>query len=139
MDKHAHKMMIAYVLGRYEEDNGKEVNWLDIIKGGIYELLRRSVISDIQSPVYKEIAKNTSLLNKLNYMIYKEVESSFTYDQTKNEFESYLLDENYLQPLAKKILDAAHRYSTYWEFQIIRHACIIYFDFFLHSYHSLNC
>jgi putative hydrolase of HD superfamily len=122
MDKHSHKLMIAYVLARYEEDNGNEVNWLDIIKGGIYEHLRRAVISDIQAPVYKEIVKNTALLNKLNYMIFKEVESSFPSEETRKEFENYLLDENYLQPLAKKILDASHSYSTYWEFQLIRHA-----------------
>lgn len=122
MDKHAHKMMIAYILARYEEDLGKEFDWLDIIKGGIYELLRRSVISDIQSPVYKEIAKNEALLTKLNYMIYKEVEHGISQNEIKHEFEKYLLDPQYLHPHSKKILDAAHRYSTYWEFQIVRHA-----------------
>lgn len=122
MDKHAHKMMIAYILARYEEDLGREFVWLDIIKGGIYELLRRSVISDIQSPVYKEIVKNEKLLEKLNYMIFKEVETAFNDDRIKEEFKKYLLDEDYLHPLSKRILDGAHRYSTYWEFQIIRHA-----------------
>ncbi|MDC1067683.1 HD domain-containing protein [Candidatus Kapabacteria bacterium] len=122
MDKHAHKMMIAYVLARYEEDIGNEFSWSDIIKGGIYELLRRSVISDIQSPVYEEIAKNKSLLSKLNYMIFKEVENKIPQKEIRDEFEQYLLDKDSLHPLSRKILDGAHRYSTYWEFQIIRHA-----------------
>ena len=58
IDKHSHKMMIAYCLAKYEEAAGKEFVWNDIIKGGIYELIRRNVISDIQSPVFKEISKN---------------------------------------------------------------------------------
>lgn len=120
MDKHAHKMMIAYVLGRYEEDHGQEFVWRDIIKGGIYELIRRSVISDIQSPVYREIAKNEQLLSKLNYMIYKEVEDKLPSDFVKKEFERYLLDDEFLHPHSKKILDAAHKYSSYWEFQLVR-------------------
>lgn len=120
MDKHAHKMMIAYVLGRYEEDHGQEFVWRDIIKGGIYELIRRSVISDIQSPVYREIAKNEKLLSKLNYMIYKEVEDKLPSDFVKKEFERYLLDDEFLHPHSKKILDAAHKYSSYWEFQLVR-------------------
>ncbi|MCX6148051.1 MAG: hydrolase, partial [Candidatus Kapabacteria bacterium] len=66
MDKHAHKMIIAYCLGKYEEEAGVDFVWGDIIKGGIYELIRRSVISDIQSPVYREISKNKPLLAKLN-------------------------------------------------------------------------
>lgn len=122
MDKHAHKMMIAYVLGRYEEDHGNEFNWRDIIKGGIYELIRRSVISDIQSPVYREIAKNEKLLTKLNYMIYKEVEDKLPSEFVKNEFERYLLDSTFLHPHSRKILEAAHKYSSYWEFQIVRNA-----------------
>ncbi len=122
MDKHAHKMMIAYVLGRYEEDEGKEFIWRDVIKGGIYELIRRSVISDIQSPVYREISKNKKLLHKLNYMIYKEVESKLPNDIIRNEFENYLLNDDFLHPHSKRILDAAHKYSSYWEFQIIRQA-----------------
>lgn len=122
MDKHAHKMMIAYVLARYEEDCVNEFSWRDIIRGGIYELMRRSVISDIQSPVYREIAKNKTLLHKLNYMIYKEVETKLPNDTIRNEFERYLLDDTFLHPHSVKILEAAHKYSSYWEFQIIRNS-----------------
>lgn len=122
MDKHAHKMIIAWCIGKFEEDSGKEVDWLKIIKGGVYELVRRSVISDIQSPVYKELSKNKKLLQKLNYMIFKEVEPRIRNEKIKKEFEDYLLDEDYLDPLSKRILDGAHRYSSYWEFQIVRQA-----------------
>lgn len=122
MDKHAHKMMIAYCLARYEESEGNDFNWTDIIKGGIFELIRRNVISDIQSPVFKEISQNKNLVKKLNFMIYKEVEKKFANEEIKDEFYEYMTNENYLHPHSKTILDAAHIYSTYFEFMIVRHA-----------------
>lgn len=120
MDKHAHKMIIAWCLGKYEEDKGAEFVWEDIIKGGIYELLRRIVISDIQSPIYKEIAKNKKLLKKLNKHIYEEIEPKIGNKEIKEEFKNYLFDPDYIHPLSRQILEAAHKYSSYWEFQIIR-------------------
>ena len=38
LDKQAHKMIIAYVLGKYEENNS-DFNWIDIIEGSIFEYL----------------------------------------------------------------------------------------------------
>jgi len=122
MDKHAHKMVIAWIIARYEQDAGIDFSWRDIVKGGIYELLRRNVISDIQSPVYKEISKNKKLLEKLNYMIFKEVEGKIENEKIRNEFEEYLLKNETYHPHSLKILEAAHRYSSYWEFQIVKNA-----------------
>ncbi len=120
MDKHSHKMIIAWCLGKYEEEKGNKFDWIDIIKGGIYEFLRRIVISDIQSPVYKEIAKNKSLMQKMNEHVYDEMEPVLASDEIREEFRNYLLNEDYIDPLSRKILDAAHKYSSYWEFQIIK-------------------
>ncbi len=122
IDKHSHKMMIAYCLAKYEEEAGKEFVWNDIIKGGIFELIRRNVISDIQSPVFKEISKNKNLVKKLNFMIFKEVENKFSNDEIKNEFYQYMTEDDYIHPYSQKILDAAHIYSTYYEFLIVRNA-----------------
>jgi putative hydrolase of HD superfamily len=115
-------MMIAYCLAKYEEAAGKDFSWNDIIKGGIFELIRRNVISDIQSPVFKEISKNKDLVKKLNYMIYKEVEGKFANQTIRDEFHSYMTEEDYLHPYSRRILEAAHIYSTYYEFLIVRHA-----------------
>ncbi len=75
MDKNAHKMVIAYCLAKYEEDIGNEVNWLNIIKGGIYELLRRVVISDIKSPVYRKIREDHhDVFVELNKWVFAQLE-----------------------------------------------------------------
>lgn len=122
IDKHSHKMMIAYCLAKYEEDAGKDFSWNDIIKGGIFELIRRNVISDIQSPVFKEISKNKELVKKLNFMIYKEVENKFENPTIRDEFKQYMTEEDYIHPYSQRILSAAHIYSTYYEFLLVKNA-----------------
>ena len=124
LDKHSHKMIIAYCLGKYEEDAGNKVNWNGIIMGGIFELLRRIIISDIKSPVYRKIKENYKpQFLELNKWVFKQLETelaSVASGTVRDEFKEYLLNENYLDPLTSKILNAAHIYSSYWEFQIIR-------------------
>lgn len=120
MDKHAHKMIIAYCLAKYEEERGTEFDWIDIIRGGIYELLKRIEISDIQSPVYKEISKNKELMQKLNIHVYNSLEPVISNQIIKDEIRKYLTEPGFIHPNSKRILDAAHKYSSYWEFQIIK-------------------
>jgi putative hydrolases of HD superfamily len=122
MDKHAHKMIIAYCLGKYEESAGNIFDWQEVIKGGIYELLRRIVISDIKSPIYREIKKNKDVFQKLNKYIFSELEPKIEDKVIKEEIEFFLLAEPAGYSLSSRILEAAHIYASYWEFQIIRHA-----------------
>jgi putative hydrolase of HD superfamily len=124
MDKHAHKMFIAYILGKYEEQNGKKVNWDDIIKGGIFELLRRIIISDIKSPIFYKLKIDfKETFDKLNEWVYKSIESKFEDETIKKEFHSFLNDESSLDPFSMRILEASHIYSSYWEFlKIIKQA-----------------
>jgi len=43
LDKQAHKMMIAFVIGKYEElINGKgRLNWIKLMEGGLFEFLQK--------------------------------------------------------------------------------------------------
>ncbi|MFX0139536.1 MAG: HD domain-containing protein [Candidatus Hodarchaeota archaeon] len=125
MDKHAHKMIIAYCLGKYEEENQKKVNWENIIKGGFYEFLRRIVISNIKSPIYRKIRLNhPKIFSELNSWIYEELKSCLSElsNNILNEFKEYLKNDDYIERPTKDILKAAHLYASYWEFQIIKQA-----------------
>ncbi len=105
MDKHAHKMIIAYVLGKYEEDRGKQVNWIKIINCGIFELLRRIILSDIKSPVYHNIKDNhPEIIKKLNNKVYDEYKDIISNAQFKDEFKDYLDNKNYPDELSREIL-----------------------------------
>lgn len=124
MDKHAHKMFIAFVLGKYEELNGKTVNWNDIIRGGIFEVLRRIVISDIKSPIFYKIKLDyPDTFRKLNEWVINKIKDKINNLEIEKEFKDYLFEKEYLDPLSFKILHAAHIYASNWEFQkIIKHA-----------------
>lgn len=124
LDKNAHKMIVAYCLGKYEEAAGHRVDWNGIIKGGIFELLRRIVISDIKSPVYRKIReKYKQQFVELNKWVFDKLQGDLACVAAGgvcDEFREYLMNDDYLDPLSAKILDAAHIYASYWEFQIIR-------------------
>ncbi len=122
MDKHAHKMMIAYCIGKYEEAEGREVYWDKIIKSGIYELLRRIVISDIKSPIYNEIKKNKPVFEKLNHYVYEQLEPKITSDIIRNELFEFLTKDIGTEDINDRIINASHNYASLWEFQIIRNS-----------------
>jgi len=122
IDKHSHKMLIAYILAKYEEDRGNIIDWNLIIKDGIYELLRRIVISDIKSPIYQEIRKNKNVFAKLNEYIYATLEPILINLEIKEEFREFLFKEKDLNELNYRVMEAAHSYASLWEFQIIETA-----------------
>ena len=45
LGKQAHKMVVAWVLGRAEEDAGCAVDWNALIEGGIFEFMYRVVVT----------------------------------------------------------------------------------------------
>jgi putative hydrolase of HD superfamily len=120
MDKHAHKMIIAYCLAKYEESNGAVIDWQKIIKFGIFELIRRIVISDIKSPIYREVKKNKKVFEKLNEYVYTQIEPKIESKILLNELRDFLFTETDPNEISMRILDAAHIYASYWEFQIIK-------------------
>ncbi len=123
MDKTAHKMIIAWCLGRCEEDAGRVMNWERLINGGIFELMRRIVISDIKSPIYNRIREeHPDVFRELNEWVCRQMEAHLEDQAIRKEFRSYLMDADYLDAHTRLVLDAAHLYATFWEFRIIRHA-----------------
>jgi putative hydrolase of HD superfamily len=119
MDKHAHKMIIAYCLGKYEEMDGNKIDWQEMIRRGIYELMRRIVISDIKSPIFTEIKKNKKVFRELNKYVFNKLKPMIGSERIQNEFEEFLFDEGE-ETLTARVLEAAHIYSSYWEFEIIK-------------------
>jgi len=122
MDKHAHKMMIAYTIAKYEEENNKTINWQLLIKNGIYELIRRIIISDIKSPIYAEIKKNKTVFKELNNYVFRQIEPKIENIDIRNELADFLFQDTDKSDLTNRVLEAAHVYSSFWEFQIIKQA-----------------
>lgn len=119
LDKQGHKMIIAYILSKFEESKS-DFNWIEIIEGGIFELLQRIVITDLKPTLLYEFKKDVDKYNKLNQWVFKELESVITPlgEEFSEKFRDYFHESD--DTLNKKILSAAHFYATRWEFDIIK-------------------
>ncbi len=119
LDKQAHKMMIAFVIAKYEEGiQGKgRLDWIKLIEGGLFEFLQRVVLTDIKPPIFNRIrSKHGDVLNRL--MLENLSGSMEGVEGLRTRFETYLMDpgEAFFE---KRILRAAHDLATYWEFRMI--------------------
>lgn len=121
LDKQAHKMVIAYFLGKFEEAK-QGFSWIEIIEGGIFELLQRIVITDLKPPIFYKIKKDQIKYARLQEWVYDQLEPMLSsLDQGFGErFRGYFSKRD--DTLNKRILSAAHFYATKWEFDIIAHA-----------------
>ncbi len=121
LDKQAHKMVIAYVIAKIEEDKGSKVNWLDLIEGLIFEFLYRLVLTDIKPPVFHRMMVERR--NEMNSHVLKQLKDdldSFNNKEFKQKFENYF--SNPENTFERRILRAAHYLATNWEFKIIYHS-----------------
>jgi len=121
LDKQAHKIMIAYLIAKFEEnDRGVNINWIKLIEGGIFELLQRVVLTDIKPMVFHKMMANKG--KELNQYVINKIDKDIKplAGNFKEKFENYLLDPDYAK-VEKHILMAAHYLATNWEFKLIYH------------------
>ena len=121
LDKQAHKMIIAYFLGKFEEGN-PGFDWIEVIEGGLFELLQRLVITDLKPPIFYKIKADKEKYRRLNDWIFKEIEpviSPMGGDFSKR-FRDYFTSPR--KNINRRILEAAHYFATKWEFGIIERA-----------------
>ena len=118
IDKQAHKMVIAYFLGKFEEETAG-FSWVEIIKGGLFELLQRIVLTDLKPPIFYRIKDDKLKYRQLNEWVYQELEPVLTPlgRDFCAVFRNYFFDET--DNINRRILNASHFYATKWEFDII--------------------
>ncbi|MCM8774523.1 MAG: HD domain-containing protein [Candidatus Omnitrophica bacterium] len=120
LDKQAHKMIIAYLLGKCEEDSGnRDVDWLEIIEGGLFEFLQRIILTDLKPPLFNKIKEDKEKYNRLNAWIYEKISPVIAPLGEKfcSRFKEYLNSSS--NSINREIVGAAHFYATRWEFKII--------------------
>jgi len=119
LDKQAHKMIILYVLARYEEeDHGAKLDWLAMIEGGIIEFLHRIVLTDIKPPIFHKLMRVHGAM--LNEWVYGQIRKRIpdVDEEFMKKMKKHLDDPSY-KPKEKKLLRAAHYLASQWEFKII--------------------
>lgn len=118
LDKQAHKMVIAYFLGKFEEDS-RGHDWISIIEGGIFEFLQRLVLTDLKPQIFYKIKEDSDKYAALNEWVARELEPFISPlgDPFVRRFKQYFAQSE--DSINRRILSAAHFYATKWEFDII--------------------
>lgn len=121
LDKQAHKMVIAYFLGKFDE-NEQGFSWIEIIEGGIFELLQRVVLTDLKPPVLYKIKEDSAKYKELNTWVYQQLQPAISPlgDDFCQRFTDYFSHTD--ESLSRRILAAAHFSATAWEFGILERA-----------------
>ncbi len=123
MDKSAEKMVLVYIIGKFEEQKGKKIDWEWLIYASLFELLRKIALCDIKSPVQRMIRKQyPAEYAKLNEWVFEQYETLITDEDLKYKFKKYI-DQNtnkqQEETLEMRIFRAAHKYSTMREFEML--------------------
>ena len=121
LDKQAHKMTIAYLLGKFEEGT-EGFNWVEVIETGIFDFLQRLVLTDLKPQLLWKIkTENHQKYEELNEWVYAKLEP---YIQSLGEDFCRRYKERFTKPanINTKIVDAAHLYASKWEFDFIERA-----------------
>ncbi len=126
MDKHAEKVVVAYIIAKYEENLGKVIDWEWLIYASLFDLLIKIQLCDIKSPV-QTLIKNEypEEYSKINQWVLERYSSLIEDKDLLRSFKSYLeslsgfsAQKNEL-PLTVRIFRAAHKYSTFRELEMI--------------------
>ncbi len=120
MDKAAQTAVLAYVLGKLEEDRGNPVDWDRIIYGVFFDLLRKIALSDIKSPVQRMLrTEYPQEYEKLNRWIVERYEQLLGGGPLLNAFSVYLRSSDDTRDTSWKVMRAAHKYSAIRELEMI--------------------
>jgi len=115
LDKQAHKFIIAYFIAKLEDD----INFTHLIEAGIFEFLRRVVVTDIRPDVFRKALQKKS--TEINSWVIEKLKNSLKDIDNGNflqKLEEFLNDQN-MYKKERFILKAASYLSTRWEFSIV--------------------
>ncbi len=126
MDKAAEKMVVSYIIGKYEENRGEKIDWEWMIYASVFDLLRKIALCDIKSPVQRLIhSKYPDEYLKLNEWVLTQYRDMIENDEIFNRFQDYIAAKcgnGSLTPAQEKtarVYGAAHKYSTMRELEMI--------------------
>ena len=94
LDKQAHKFIIAYFIAKLEND----INYTHLIEAGIFEFLRRVVVTDIRPDVFRKALQKKS--KEINAWVISKLTPSIKDIDNKEFIKENLLNQNdtlYLQ------------------------------------------
>ena len=118
LDKQAHKVLIAYVLAKFEQSQRQQpIQWLDLIEGAMFEFLHRVTLTDIKPQVFHRMMRQKGA--QLNAWVIEKLTPSMEKDHSElfGRFKNYFMQSS--NAIEKKILQASHYLATQWEFKLL--------------------
>ncbi len=117
LDKQAHKAAISWMIGKFEEDAGRKVDWRRLIEHQMFSFIQRSVLTDLKPQVFHKIVQDKK--REVNSFVESEFDRLVP-DQDpefRRRFTEYL--ESDRSSHEDDIIRAAHYVATRWEFNLI--------------------
>ena len=126
MDKAGEKMVLAYIIGKFEEKKGYKIDWVWMIYASLFDLLRKISLCDIKAPV-QQMLKNEFKEEylRLNEWVLNQYKDMIPDSKLFSEFTIYTGQKADSLPLAANlkrslmVYNAAHKYSTIREMEMI--------------------
>jgi putative hydrolase of HD superfamily len=114
LDKQAHKMVIAWVIAKYE---GEGVNWKELIERAMFSFIRRTILTDLKPELFHRIVRERE--KEMIEFVLREFDNGLPgIDKGLRErFEIYLKMNGVSRE--DRIIEAAHYLATAWEFELV--------------------
>jgi len=121
LDKQAHKMVIAWVLARFEESEKKQkIDWRCLIEHSMFSFIRRLIITDLKPQLFHRVVKekgkevNAYVLEEFDRLV-PAMDPGF-----RKRLEEY---QNATERSHEdRLIKAAHYLATSWEFKLVYNA-----------------
>lgn len=117
LDKQAHKVAIAWYIGKKEEDSGAHVDWTRIIEYCMFSFIQRTALTDLKPEIFHKIKKERS--EEIAEYVLSEFDNTAPDMETgfRRRFEDYIRSDR--KRLEESIIRGAHYLATKWEFDLI--------------------
>ncbi len=126
MDKAAEKMVLAYIIGKYEENKGNYIDWKWMIYASLFDLLRKISLCDIKAPVQQMLRRQfPNEYMHLNEWVLNQYKQIMPDEDLFSEFTIYVGRQagSFSVPKNLKtsmdVYRAAHKYSTMRELEML--------------------
>lgn len=126
MDKAGEKMVLAYIIGKYEENKGKKIDWNWMIYASLFDLLKKIALCDIKAPVQQMLRKEfPSEYLRLNEWVLNQYKSLIQDEELFSKFTIYIGQKTGSFSIPSNLQDtihvynAAHKYSTIRELEML--------------------
>lgn len=126
MDKAGEKMVLAYIIGKAEENKGRFVDWSWMIHASLFDLLRKIALCDIKAPVQDMLQiEYPEEYMRLNEWVLSQYEPLLRDQELFRMFSVYISQKSGREEipeksrLAEHILSASHKYASMRELSML--------------------